>query len=76
MKTKGFSPNVVQLCTNTDDKYLELLKDSYMYLYGKQYDDENMGSFILKVTKEDKKFTDRNVLENHLRLECMKNSEQ
>ncbi|KAF2904284.1 hypothetical protein ILUMI_01887 [Ignelater luminosus] len=71
MKTKGYSSNIVQLCAQLDRKYLELLEDVSLYLYGIEH--TNVRDDIkLPIIKEayDKKFVDRNEVEEFLKSEC------
>lgn len=73
MKTHGFSKNVVKLCEKFDAKFLELLQDVYVYLYGGEYD----GSItIVPFIETEIKFVDRDKLENELRISCRKHSEK
>ncbi|KAG5894614.1 hypothetical protein JTB14_026145 [Gonioctena quinquepunctata] len=72
MKTKGYSPNIVDLCSTLDKKYLELLEDVSHYLYGKQYSSDIHFSVILKDYKFKRKTVDKIEMENHLQTECTK----
>lgn len=71
MRTNGFAKNTVKLCEKFDASFSELLKDVYVYLYGKDYE----GS-ILTVPLSEIKFVDREKLENCLRTSCTQNSDK
>lgn len=75
MKTHGFSKSTVKLCERFDANFLDLLKDVYLYLYGKEYE----GSIIVLPfidAKKDIKFVDREKLEHELRISCRKSSDR
>lgn len=72
MKTKGYSPSVVRLCEDFDKKFRELLEDISVYIYGIEFDknrDFSLG-FAFKDPKNNRKFVDREKLEEHLKSEC------
>lgn len=71
MKTKGYSSNIVKLCAELDGKYLELLEDVSLYLYGIEHTNvrDDVKFPILKEAY-DKKFVDRNEVEEFLKSEC------
>ncbi|KAF5273100.1 hypothetical protein FQA39_LY07590 [Lamprigera yunnana] len=74
MKTKGYSINILNLCTNLDNMYLELLEDLSLYLYEKEY-----SGLEKDFTNSDVAFNkhmDKNQLEEHLRVEATNNSEK
>lgn len=75
MKTKGFSPSVVELCKRLDERFLELMKDFCCYIYGKEYDAASSSFLSFSNTRSAKKFIDKDALEQHLRVECGKQSE-
>lgn len=68
MKTNGFSQSILKLCEKHDESFLELLKDIYYYLYGKEY--EGSSVILLKSPQTEIKFVDRERLENTLRMSC------
>lgn len=72
MKTKGYAPLVIKLCRHMDNKHLEFLKDTSFYFYGREFDSDEFKTNPKQ--KEEKKFTDRDKLERHLRSECVKNT--
>nr|XP_023021072.1 conserved oligomeric Golgi complex subunit 1 isoform X1 [Leptinotarsa decemlineata] len=74
MKTKGYSPNIVELCSTLDKKYLELLEDVSQYLYGKEFNLEMIFPTVLNDYKFKRKSVDKVQLENHLQSECSKTS--
>ncbi|CAH0551337.1 unnamed protein product [Brassicogethes aeneus] len=77
MKTKGFSTNIINLCEKLDLKYFELLQDVFQYFFGVEFNTNcNISVPNVKDFKFKKKFIDRDELINHLRMECLKNSEQ
>lgn len=74
MKTKGYSPNIVDLCSKLDNKFYELLEDVWQYLYGKEYNTQQKIPTNLVDFKFKRKFIDKEELENHLRIESTKES--
>lgn len=75
MKTRGYSANIAKMCMHFDQNYLELLEDMFLYLYG--YDYNNLIESNIFMPREyhyDKKYIDRNELQNHLIIECRNNS--
>lgn len=72
MSTNGFTENTVKLCEKFDSSFLELLKDVYVYLYGKNYE----GGTIITVPFTEINVVDRENLENCLRTSCTLNSDK
>lgn len=71
MKTKGYSHNITSLSEKLDVRFLDILNDISLYLYGKEY--ENLLftlNFTAQSTKSDRTFNDREVLETHIRKQC------
>lgn len=66
MKTKGYSPSIVKLCLDLDQKFLELINDLSLYLYGK--DSKQMTGISIK--ENSRKYVDKKELENVLKDEC------
>ncbi|XP_022908851.2 conserved oligomeric Golgi complex subunit 1 isoform X1 [Onthophagus taurus] len=77
MKTSGYSPNIIKLCEKADLKYLDILKDLSLYLFGKEYNNSLFTlNFSLKSSKADRKFADKSKLEIHLTQECLNNTKK
>ncbi|XP_030754438.1 conserved oligomeric Golgi complex subunit 1 isoform X2 [Sitophilus oryzae] len=72
MKTKGFSPEIINLCEKIDKMYLELLEDVSQYLYGVELKDLSSIPYLINDFKFKRKYSDKEKLENHLRIECTK----
>ncbi|KAB0795663.1 hypothetical protein PPYR_09724 [Photinus pyralis] len=68
MKTRGYSQKIVQLCSNFDNIYLDLLEDLSLYLYGKEY--AKLEEDVRFVKTENMKYVDKIELEECLRFEC------
>lgn len=75
MKIKGYSNNIIKLCDRNDVKYLDILNDISYYLYGKERSNSQAAfKFNPSTHKNDRKFFDHEKVQNHLTLECSRNT--
>ena len=71
MKTKGYSHNITGLCEKLDIRFLDVLNDISLYLYGKEYENSLFTlNLTAQSTKSDRTFNDREILEVHIRVQC------
>lgn len=73
MKTKGFSHNILRLCSKLDNSYSTLLKDLSLYLYGTRSEETESGR-IISANVLQERFVDTRELEEYLRNECCQNT--
>ncbi|KAF5299103.1 hypothetical protein FQR65_LT09461 [Abscondita terminalis] len=71
MKTKGYSSKILNLCTNLDNMYLQLLEDLSLYLHGKEHASLQNAKLLKSETNSHNKHVDKDELEKYLKLECV-----